>query len=296
MTTINPNFFNPAVNLSADKNTSSIPVKAENAEASPQASDSFTVSSNDKPQNQLKASDLASLKTVNTAKIESVLLSENTVEKALDAFSTTGKVASSCISGASGTIAGVTIDNLKNAQSEIEKGYHLPENYLASYYQRRILPYQQNPKYTQTDNEHLYRGMYITVDDLANIMDKGLEVKYNQWSAAGGKGVYFSTSIREADDYIFQSISNDKVKNNAIGVVVETERDDYAEAVIDPVLNSTETIYKAANDVPKEKITDILIRGEYGLESLKNIIDKAENGEIKDNSTWVNQFDRGFLR
>lgn len=296
MTTINPSFFNSAANISADKNISSKPLKSENNAINPQVSDSFTVSAKDNNQNQLKPSDLAGLKSATAAKSETVLLSENTVGKALDAFSTAGKVASSCLSGPSGSIAGVTIDSLKNAQADIEKGYHLPENYLTNYYQRRILPYNHNPQYTETNQESFYRGMYITVDDLANIMENGLEVRHNQWSAAGGKGVYFSSSQREADDYIFQSISTDKLRNNAIGVVVETERGEYAELVNDPVLNATETIYKAANDVPQEKITDIFIRGEYGLESLKNVIDKAENGEIKDNAPWVNQFDRGFMR
>jgi len=219
--------------------------------------------------------------------------SEATGSAASQALSTAGKAAAAAIGGPAGLAVGVTIESLKEAQKEIEKGYHLPENFICAYYERRILPYQQRPTYTATD-DYLYRGMYITVDELANILKNGFEVKYNTWSAVGGKGVYFSSSIREADDYIFQAV--DFHKKNALGVVFKMEKGGYAQAVEDPVHNSTKTIYKAPGDVPKDKIAEIYLRGEYGLERLGDIIDKARSGGVKPNSSWVNQFDGYMMR
>lgn len=191
-----------------------------------------------------------------------------------------------------GAVAGVTVDRLLANADEINKGFTLTPGYINGYYDRRILPYMEHPTYTPTDDTHLYRGMLLNTDEIANIMENGLEVKFNQWQAAGGKGVYFSSSLREAGDYIFQAGS----RNQGLGVVVEVEKGDYAQEVVDPVLNSTKTIYKAPDDVSKEKITNILIQGEYGFERLSTIVDKAEKGEIQSNEKWVSQFDHMFGR
>jgi len=110
----------------------------------------------------------------------------------------------------------------------------------------------------------------------------------------GGKGIFFSTSIREADDYIFQS--TDFHKKNALGVVFKMENGDYAQMVEDPVHNATKTIYKCPGDVPNEKIVDIYLRGQYGLERLGDIIDKARKDGIESNTSWVGQFDRYLMR
>lgn len=203
------------------------------------------------------------------------------------------KIAASMTGSAPLTAAGVEIEELLKNSAEVENGYHLPENFISGYYQRRIFPYQAKPSFTKTD-DNMYRGMYITVDELANILRNGFETKYNTWQAAGGKGIYLTSSITEADSYIFQSV--DFKKKNAIGVVFKLENGDYAKPVEDAVLNSTETIFKSDGDVPSDKIKDIYIRGQYGLESLGDILKKAENGEITPNTKWVNQFDGMFAR
>ncbi len=263
-----------------------------------ETSDSFSASSVDKTgqpsvsnEMKLSAGNVKSAEVKSAAGVAGV--SESTLSTASKASDSAVKIAASCISGSAGAVAGVTIDELKEAKGEVEKGYHLPENFISGYYQRRIFPYQAHPTYTSSGDNHMYRGMYITVDELANILQNGFETKYNTWSAAGGKGIYLSSSIREADDYIFQSV--DITKKNAIGVVFQLENGEYAKEVVDPVLNSTETIYKSEGDVPSSKITDIYLRGEYGLERLADIIEKAQNGDVKSNK-WVNMFDGYMMR
>ena len=207
---------------------------------------------------------------------------------ASQSLSLAGKCAATVVGGPTGHVLGVTLADLEECQGALETGYHLPENYLNGYYDRRILPYQNRPTYHESDGS-FYRGMYITVEDLANILENGFEVKRNTWSAVGGQGVYVSTSEREAEDYIFQSV--DRTKQNAIGVVFKMERGDYATLVDDPDCNSTLTIYKAPGDVPSERITGVYLKGQYGLESLEDVIAKARKGEITPNTAWVNQFD-----
>lgn len=204
-----------------------------------------------------------------------------------------GRCAAAAIGGPAGHVLGVTTTDLAEFQGSLEKGYHLPENFINGYFDRRIFPYQNRPTYHETDGS-FYRGMYITVDDLANILENGFEVKRNTWSAVGGQGVYVTTSEREAEDYIFQAV--DYGKKNAIGVVFKMERGDYATLVEDPDCNSTNTIYKAANDVPSDRITQIYLKGQYGLESLQSVIERAQKGEIEPNTSWVNQFDSYLSR
>ncbi len=270
--------------------SSSSPVSGENSkntQVSSAPSDAFTSSGNIKDDNLIKNTSFN--KTEKTSQISLASSEYKTPEKALEISL---KTAGSLIPGTAGAVAGVTIDALLKHKDEINKGFVLSDSYLDGYYQRRVQPYQARPTYTPSDDEHLYRGMLLNVDDIANIMENGLETRFNTWQTAGGKGVYFSSSEREADDYIFQAAS----KKDGLGVVVEVEKGDFAQEVVDPVYNSTKTIYKAPGDVPKEKITNIFIRGEYGLESLSKIIEKAENGEIKSNEKWVSQFDKMFDR
>ncbi len=232
--------------------------------------------------------------TAQTSSIQnSDQISGQTKKLSCDSLSTAGKAAASCITGTAGAVVGEAMESLKDYQEEIEKGYHLPEKFICGYYDRRIFPYLDRPNYSKSD-EYMYRGMYITVDELANILRNGFETKFNTWSAVGGKGIYLTSSIHEADDYIFQSV--DFKKKNALGVVFKLHPGDYAKLVEDPKYNSTNTIYKSDADVPPDKIADIYLRGEYGLESLGSIIEKAKNGEIKDNSKWTSQFDSYMMR
>ncbi|MHC9540464.1 MAG: hypothetical protein AB9903_13185 [Vulcanimicrobiota bacterium] len=291
MNSINPAISQPCISLSAGGADSANRPSAE--EKMPEtATDGFTQTGN-------SGSDAVSVKSpdCSAAPIRKEKIAapagETAPPCASQALGIAGKVAADCIGGPAGHVLGVTIESLKESQSEIEKGYHLPENFICGYYERRILPYQEHPTYTKTD-DYLYRGMYITVDELANILKNGFEIKYNSWRAAGGQGIYLSSSMREADDYIFQSV--DFNKKNALGVVFKMEKGDYAQLVQDPVLNAPNTIFKAPGDVPSDKIVEIYLRGQYGLERLGDIMDRARKDGIKPNNSWVNQFDSYLTR
>ena len=60
----------------------------------------------------------------------------------------------------------------------------------------------------------------------------------------------------------------------------------------DPVLNRTKTIYYSYEDIPPEDIVDVLVWGEYGLESLDKIFENAQKGTLKPHTAWTGQFGR----
>lgn len=287
------NSINPAISQSCTSHTTPA---ADSAKAVPseaktenEIKDGIVLSGGPAPGAPLKGSDLCAAEAGTAQKLSA----ETVSSPASQSLATAAAAAAVSIGGPVGHVLGVTVESLKESQKDIERGYHLPENFICGYYERRILPYLDRPTYSKTD-DYLYRGMYITVDELANILKNGFEVKYNTWNAVGGKGIFFSTSIREADDYIFQS--TDFHKKNALGVVFKMENGDYAQMVEDPVHNATKTIYKCPGDVPNEKIVDIYLRGQYGLERLGDIIDKARKDGIESNTSWVGQFDRYLMR
>lgn len=290
------NSINPAISQSCTTHTPAADsAKAVPAEAKTEneIKDGIVLSAGPAPGAPLKESDLCAAGPAAEAGTAEKPSSGTVSSLASQSLATAAAAAAVSIGGPVGHVLGVTVESLKASQKDIEKGYHLPENFISGYYERRILPYLDRPTYSKTD-DFLYRGMYITADELANILQNGFEVKYNTWNAVGGKGIFFSTSIREADDYIFQS--TDFHKKNALGVVFKMENGDYAQIVEDPVHNATKTIYKCPGDVPSEKIVDIYLRGQYGLERLGDIIDKARKDGIESNASWVGQFDRYLMR
>lgn len=177
-------------------------------------------------------------------------------------------------------------------RSELLKGYQLPEEYIEGFFLRRIFPYLQKPSYTPDKNESiLFRGMLLSPEELVEILKKGFSPATTKWNTgAKAPAVSFSSSSAEATHYIFQS----GYKEGAIGVVFEVRKKPSMELGESQTYNSTRTIYYSYEDVPAEDIVDVLVHGEYGLESLEKILDKAAKGEVKPNS-WTSQFN-GVLR
>lgn len=179
-------------------------------------------------------------------------------------------------------------------KEQIIKGYALTDAFLEGYYLRRIYPYLSKPTYQADKSGHMYRGIYMTVDELASTLKTGFLTKMNTWSTGAKDGkqiISFSTSTGEAMSYIFQSSGNHP---NGIGVVFEVDRDipglEYWE---DADLNSTKTIYHGYQDIPANRIRNVYVYGEYGLESLVEILIKAQKGQVRSNKQWVSVFDGG---
>lgn len=184
--------------------------------------------------------------------------------------------------------------NKESVKEQVIKGYALTDSFLEGYYLRRIYPYLSKPSYQADKSGYLYRGIYMTVDELAATLKDGFLTKMNTWSTGAKKGqqmISFSTSTGEAMTYIFQTSGNHP---NGIGVVFEVDRDlpglEYWE---NAELNSTKTIYHCYKDVPASRIRNVYVYGEYGLESLVEILIKAQKGKVKSNQQWVSVFDGG---
>jgi hypothetical protein len=178
-------------------------------------------------------------------------------------------------------------------KSVLLKGYYLPPDYLSSYYARRIEPRLDRPDYSSVANPQvLYRGMYITPDQLEFILEYGMALNQVKWTAAGG-GISFSSNANEAASYIFQS-GQDRI--NGVGVVFKVRMSSAMQAVNDPVLNRTRTIYKKQSNVMPNEIVDVYLWGQYGLENLDEIIRKKSQNRITLHSTWTGQFNEGISR
>ena len=176
---------------------------------------------------------------------------------------------------------------------DLAKGYSLPSNYTTGYYARRIEPYLAKPTYAEVVHpQTLYRGMFLTPQELEKILTEGMKLDRVKWTAADG-GISFSSNINEAATYIFQSADT---RPSGIGVVFEVKTSPSMELVNDPILNSTRTIFKKHADVTKEEILNVYIWGQWGLENLKDIAEKMKNGKILPHETWSGIFDQTFLR
>lgn len=185
------------------------------------------------------------------------------------------------------------ITNTLRYRSEILKGYYLPPEYLEGFFFRRVFPYQQHPTYTP-DNEEgvLFRGMLLTPEELVKILQTGFSPAHSKWNVgAKAEAVSLSSSSVEASHYIFQAGH----KKDGIGVVFKIKQGPKMELGESQKFNSTQTIYYSYEDIPADDIVDVLIRGEYGLERLEDILKSAQEGTIKDNAGWVSQFN-GVLR
>lgn len=180
-------------------------------------------------------------------------------------------------------------------KEDILKAYHLPDNYINAYYNRRVLPYLANPKYTpDSDPTVLYRGMLVTPDELKVILKEGFSPKNTRWNAgaeAGKPAVSFSSSSTEANSYIFQS----GYKKDGIGVLFVVRKRPTMELGKDPTLNKTKTIYYSYQEVAPEDILEVSVRGEYGFESLETIFKKAAEGNLKPHETWTQQFEQTVI-
>lgn len=201
--------------------------------------------------------------------------------------------------------AGITpqkawIKDIETHRDAILASYHLPENYIEGFYMRRIDPYRDRPQMIyhpdKNSDKVLYRGMNITPEELAAILKKGFSPKDSKWNIGTderGAAVSLSSSYNEASHYIFQS----GYKKDGIGVVFVVKRKPTMELGKDPTLNSTKTIYYSYVDIPAEDILDVHIHGEYGPESLNQIVEKINAGTTRPHTTWTDQFNRGgFLR
>ena len=178
-------------------------------------------------------------------------------------------------------------------KSVLLKGYYLPADYLSSYYARRIEPKLDRPDYQSVSNPQvLYRGMYISPDQLEFILENGMALNQVKWTAAGG-GISFSSNANEAASYIFQSGSDRK---NGVGVVFKVRMSPAMQLVNDPVLNRTRTIYKKQSDVMPNEIVDVYLWGQYGLESLDEIIRKKNQNKIVPYASWTGVFSQGISR
>ena len=176
-------------------------------------------------------------------------------------------------------------------RQDLIKGYHLPENYASGYYSRRVEPYLSKPNYPEVINPKvLYRGMYLTPDELESILTKGMELRRVKWTSAGG-GISFSSNMNEAMTYIFHSADS---RPNGLGVVFEVKMGKSMVLADDPVLNATRTIFKRHSDLSSEEITNVYLWGEWGFESLDQIIEKAKLGKITPHENWTHAFDRSF--
>lgn len=186
-------------------------------------------------------------------------------------------------------------------KESIIKAYSLPDSFLEGYYLRRIYPYMDKPAFAKDKSGHMFRGIFMTVDELASTLQNGFLTSMNTWNVgAKNKGeqfISFSTSTGEAQSYIFQGDGNSK-HPYGIGVVFEVEPNIKGlEFWNDKQLNSTNTIYHCYQDVPAEKILNVYVYGEYGLENLAEVLIKARNKTLTSRERWVHQFDyTSFMR
>lgn len=192
------------------------------------------------------------------------------------------------------------IKDIEQNRAALLSSYHLPEDYISGFYVRRIEPYQSRPQSMYHPDEKsdkiLYRGMIITPEELVGILKNGFSPKNSTWNVgtdSRGSAVSLSSSYTEASHYIFQN----GYKKDGLGVVFVVRRTPAMELGKDPKLNSTKTIYYSYEDIPASDIVDVYFHGEYGPESLKNVMEKIQQGTNRPHNTWTNQFSGGgFLR
>ncbi len=170
------------------------------------------------------------------------------------------------------------------------EGYRLPLRYMQGYYIRRIEPYLSKPTYSTVENpDVLYRGVFISIDELTELLVHGHEVSKVQWTAVGGQGISLSSSIEEAKTYIFHSADN---RPDGLGVLFKFKKTNYMTLVADPQTNPTNTIFKSYQDIPSRDVVGVSLWGEYGFENIQEILIKVEAKQIVPNSIWTSKFDK----
>ncbi len=183
-------------------------------------------------------------------------------------------------------------ENLKQLSNHLKSSlldsYQLPVEYTSQYYARRIEPKLSKPQFLEVKNpKKLYRGMFLSVDELENILQIGLKLADVNWTAGTGKAISFSSDINEAATYIFQNANERKI---GIGVVFEVKNDSRFKFLDNITLNSTKTIFSIDRNINADEINNIYIWGEYGLENFSDIKQKVLNNSLKPHTTWTNLF------
>lgn len=184
------------------------------------------------------------------------------------------------------------IHEIENHRAAIVAAHHLPDGYTRGYFARRVEPRLMKPYPAVANPEKLYRGMFRTPEQLIQILREGMQLSKVKWTAAGG-GISFSSNVTEASDYIFHAADP---RPDGIGVVFVVQNSDRMVIADDAVLNPTRTIYKLHEDLPASAILDVLIWGEYGLESLDRVLERARSGALTSHRAWTGVFDTGFSR
>ncbi len=179
-------------------------------------------------------------------------------------------------------------------RKDIVRGYRLPDEYRESYYMRRIEPYLDRPTFRHLRNpERFFRGVHLTIPELQKTMRHGFELSKVRWHTGGPPGISFSSSLYEAQNYIFQ---NGRSDIDGVGVLFEVK----ASPAIGPLeigsFNPTGTIYRAPHDVAAEEIVNVFLWGQWGWESLSSILEKAAAGKITPHTDWTGQFGSSFSR
>ncbi|MBS1959075.1 MAG: hypothetical protein JST80_06380 [Bdellovibrionales bacterium] len=179
---------------------------------------------------------------------------------------------------------------VESNREAILKAHLLPEDYTRGYYSRRIEPYLAKTRYPEIKNpKKLYRGMFLSVDALAEILEKGMALDKVTWQAVDG-GVSFSSSIQEASTYIFH---NGDDRGARIGVVFEVTTSGDMYSPEDAELNPTNTIFKLQRDLKPQEITELYVWGQYGLESLQRALELIQGGKTADHNAWTGVFSNG---
>lgn len=183
------------------------------------------------------------------------------------------------------------LDAVGEHREEILKAHRLPVAYTRGYYARRIEPYLSKTRYPEIkDPKMLYRGVFLSVDQLIEILEKGMKLGKVNWTAVGG-GLSFTSSVQEASTYIFHNADD---RPEGIGVVFEVKRRDEMVLAVDKDLNPTHTIFKLHEDLAPEEITNFFIWGQYGLESVDKIIERARADLLTNHEEWTHQFSTIF--
>jgi hypothetical protein len=127
--------------------------------------------------------------------------------------------------------------------------------------------------------------MYLTPSAWVSVMKNGMKLSEVTWVAGGG-GISFSSSIREASSYLFQSGSGE-----GLGVVFEVDAAPDFERLTNPTLNPTNTIYKLQKDLEPGRIRRVYLWGRWGLESLEEVIEKSTAGPFPAHKEWTSVFE-----
>ncbi len=181
--------------------------------------------------------------------------------------------------------SGKIIAELKTYKEYVIQGFQLPPAYTEPFYQRRIEPYLNRPRYEgPAVPKSLFRGMYLNWDQMTEITEKGMTTEQVTWTAFVGQSLSFSSNTEEAASYIFK---NADARPGGIGVVFKVRASKDMISLADPVHNTTKTIFSLNRNLKPNEIEDVYLWGEYGLESVRTILERAKSQKIKPQNQWT---------